>query len=273
MKRVLCVIVFSCAALCHAVAEPNGFIQNGVTAHRGNSGEFPENTLPAFESALALGVDWIETDIYLSKDRQLVVCHDKDTGRVGDKKVLIAKSTYAELLTVDVATGFRKLHKLTLAQCPPHRMPLLSDVLGLMMRQKRTRLSLQPKNECVQAAIENIRKKGAEKWVGFNDGSLTKMRQVKALERKVPVFWDRDARADLARDIQTAKEEGFESIVVNDKGLTKEKVDTLLRAGLEVGVWTVNGETELKRFLSMGVQRVYTDYPARLLRLKKNLDK
>jgi glycerophosphoryl diester phosphodiesterase len=272
---MLCVAALGCTVLGHvAAAEPRAFLKNGVTAHRGNSGEFPENTMPAFESALALGVDWIELDIYLSKDRQVVVCHDKDTARVGDKNLLIAESTYAELLTVDVAAGFRRTRKLTLAQCPPHRVPLLEDVLKLAMRQNRTRLSLQPKDECVQAAFEVIRRLTAEKWVGFNDGSLNKMRQVKTQNRKVPVFWDRGAQSDIAKDILTAKEEGFESLVMNEKGLTREKVDAIRRAGFEVGVWTVNDEAEWKRFLAMGVQRIYTDYPARLLSLQKeNFDR
>jgi len=243
------------------------FLQNGVTAHRGNSGELPENTIPAFESALSLGVDWIETDIYLTQDQQVVICHDTDTARVGDKNLDIATSTYAELLTVDMATDFRRRYNLTIEQCPPLRMPLLADVLRIVMKQNRTRFSLQPKDECVNAAFEVIQQMRAEKWVGFNDGSLTKMRQVKSLNPDVPVFWDRDAQSDIANDILIAQTEGFESLVVNKEGLTEEKVDAIRQAGLMAGVWTVNSEEELKHFLSIGVQRIYTDYPALLLQL------
>jgi glycerophosphoryl diester phosphodiesterase len=250
-----------------AAPEPSGFLLNGVTAHRGNSGEYPENTLPAFESALALGADWIEIDVYLTKDRQLAVTHDKDTGRVGDKKLVIADSTYAELQAVDVATRFRTLKKRTLAECPPARIPLLADVLKLVMRQARTRVSIQPKCECVQEAFRIIRELGAENWVGFNDGSLNTLRQVKTQSKAIPVFWDRNADTDIDADIRTAREEGFESLVVHHNGLTKEKVGKIHKAGLEVGVWTVNDETALKHVLSIGVERVYTDYPARLLSL------
>ena len=268
MTRTFLALTFSFTLLCHAANEPSTFLHNGVTAHRGNSGECPENTLQAFESALALGVDWIEIDLYLTKDRQLVISHDKDTGQTGDKTLSVTNSTYAELLTVDVATGFRKLKKLTAAQCPPARMPLLSDVLKLIMKQNRTRLSIQPKDECVQAAFDVIRELKAEKQVGFNDGSLNKMRQVKTQCKSVPVFWDRDAKTDIEADIRTAREEGFEAIVVNAKGLTKEKVGKIRAAGLEAGVWTVNSEAEMTVFLALGVERFYTDYPSRLLRLK-----
>jgi glycerophosphoryl diester phosphodiesterase len=268
MKTLLSSLLLP-ACLVLAAPEPAGFLRNGVTAHRGNSGECPENTLRAFESAIALGADWIELDVYLTQDRQLVVAHDKDTGRVGDKKLILADSAYAELQAVDVATHFRALKKRTLAECPPERMPLLADALKLVMRQGRTRVSLQPKDECVQAAFDLIRQLGAERWAGFNDGSLNKLRQVKTQSKTVPVFWDLNADADVAKSVKIAKEEGFESLVVHHKGLTQEKVEIIHKAGLEVGVWTVNDEAELKRFLALGVDRVYTDYPARLLKLKQ----
>ena len=267
MQRSLLSIAF-CTLTLVAHAEAPAFLNNGVTAHRGNSGEQPENTLPAFRSAIDAGADWIETDVYLTKDRQLVLSHDSDTGRTGDKTLSVTNSTYAELLTVDVATGFRTRHNLTLEQCPPARMPLLADALRLVMEQPRTRLSIQPKNECVQTAFDVIRELKSERWVGFNDGSLSKMRQVKTQAKAVPVFWDRNADADIDKDIRTAREEGFEALVVNVKGLTKDKVDKIRAAGLEAGVWTVNSEAELKAFLALGVTRIYTDYPARLLRLK-----
>jgi len=268
MKRFFLSFAF-CSLIAHAEAPT--FLNNGVTAHRGNSGECPENTLSAFESAIAVGADWIETDLYLTKDGQLVISHDRDTGHTGDKKLSVTNSTYAELLTVDVATGFRTRKKLTFVECPPARIPLFADVLKLIVKQDRTRLSIQPKNECVQAAFDVIRELKAERWVGFNDGSLNKMRQVKTQSKAVPVFWDRDAKTDIDADIRTAREEGFEAIVVNAKGLTKDKVDKIRAAGLEAGVWTVNSEAELKAFLALGVARIYTDYPERLLRLKAQM--
>jgi hypothetical protein len=78
------------------------FLHNGVTAHRGNSGEFPENTIPAFASGIELGADWIELDIFRTKDGKLVVTHDRTTGRVGDRNLDVTESNYDELLRIDV---------------------------------------------------------------------------------------------------------------------------------------------------------------------------
>ncbi len=86
----------------------DSFLKNGVTAHRGNSDDFPENTIQAFQSGIDVGSDWIELDILRTKDGQLVVIHDQTTNRVGDQDRVVADSTYEELAKVDVAADFRR---------------------------------------------------------------------------------------------------------------------------------------------------------------------
>jgi len=246
----------------------NTFLQNGVTAHRGNSSEFPENTLPAFRSGIDVGADWLELDIFLTKDGKLIVTHDKTTARVGNKNLTIADSTYAELKTVDVATDFRKRHQKTKQECPPAQMPLLEDVLTLIKQQHRTRVSIQPKADCVKQAITLVQQLEAEPWVGFNDGSLTYMSQVKQLAPELPVFWDRGANTDIDADIRIAKQRGFESLVLHQQGVTPEKIQSIKAANLEVGAWTVNDPMLMQQLLDQGIQRIYTDAPRRVLALK-----
>lgn len=55
-----------------------------VAAHRGWSEKYPENTMPAFKAAVALGVDQIETDVRVTKDGELVIFHDESVGRTTD---------------------------------------------------------------------------------------------------------------------------------------------------------------------------------------------
>ena len=63
------------------------FIPNPVVlAHRGDSKRFPENTMPAFESALKMKVDVIETDIHITKDGVVVIWHDDDLTRLCGEK-------------------------------------------------------------------------------------------------------------------------------------------------------------------------------------------
>jgi glycerophosphoryl diester phosphodiesterase len=259
------------AILCHALAQAadgdgsSTFLQNGVTAHRGDSGHYPENTLEAIESALGLGVDWIEVDIFQTVDGHIVVTHDARTGRVAERDVDVAASTLETLQRLDVATGFRRARGLDRAACPPAVMPSLRDVLIRIMAQEKTRISLQPKGDVVDATIALVRALGATRWVGFNDGDLTKMRRVKELAPELPVFWDRPKGFSLEEDSNIARELGFEALVPHVHGLTPDVVVRLHTAGFEVGAWTVNDRDTMLHLLRMGVDRIYTDYPQRLL--------
>lgn len=249
-------------------ARPAVFCANGVTAHRGNSGEFPENTLAAFKSGIDLGVDWIELDIVRTQDGRLVVIHDLSTQRPGDRNLSVINSTYAELLSIDVAADFRKRTSRTIDDGPVERIPLLRDVLQLVMQQQRTRVSIQPKMNCVAQAVALVKSMQAEAWVGFNDGSLKFMTDVKRLAPEIPVFWDRGADTDIDEDIRIARRHGFESLVLHHSGVTPRKVQQIREAGFEVGAWTVNDRETMQALLEIGVQRLYTDHPRTLLALK-----
>ena len=247
----------------------NPFLDNGVTAHRGNSGEHPENTIPAFRSGIAVGADWIELDVFRTKDGKIVVIHDRTTDRVGDRNLAVSDSTFEQLLVVDVATKFRRRRGESDPAVPKHTIPLLEDVLRLAMTQDKTRVSIQPKTDCVADCIGVVKRLGAEKWVGFNDGNLQYMMDVKRLAPEIPVFWDR-GKTDVGQDIQIAKQHGFESLVLHHSAVTEQKIRQIHRAGLEAGAWTVNDDATMVRLLNMGIDRIYTDHPVRLLALKRD---
>ena len=269
MRVVAALFLFSVASVTGSTAtNADTFLDNGVTAHRGNSGEFPENTILAFASGIRLGVDWLELDIFKTKDGKLVVIHDRTTKRVSDKALDVAGSTYDELLTVDVTAEFRRKHNLTLEQCPKQTAPLLEDVLRLMMSQKQTRVSIQPKVDCVGEAVALVKQLKCEAWVGFNDGNLALMAKVKKLAPELPVFWDR-GDTNIDQDIAIAKQHAFEALVLNEKAVTKEKIEKIHSAGLEAGAWTVNDEAAMKRLLTLDIDRIYTDYPERLLVIRQ----
>ena len=272
MRRVLtfgCIILMQFAGLAgeDLVVEWD-FPFNGVTAHRGDSGVCPENTMRAFRSAIEVGVDWMECDIYKTRDGKIVVIHDKDTKRVGDIDLQVAESTYEELRQVDVAFQFRRRAEQTISECPRETAPLLEDVIRLTMAQRQTRLSIQPKMDIVDEAIELIREMKAEAWVGFNEGSFERVKRVKELAPEITVFYDTNG-LETESHVERALKHGFEGIVMRHNNITREDVESIHRAGLEAGAWTVNEEDEMVRLKGIGVDRIYTDRPAFLLSLQK----
>lgn len=237
---------------------------NGITAHRGNSADFPESTLPAFADGIACGADWLELDVHQSLDGQLVVCHDETTGRTGDADLRIAATPLAPLRRVDMAAACRRAHPGR--DVPPAAMPLLSEVLELVLRERRARVSIQPKSDCVAAVAALVRALSVQAWVGFNDGSLAKMRAARELLPEAAIFYDTGPGGPpVAETVSTARRYGFDALVMHHSGMTPDAAHAITAAGLEPGVWTVNDTTAARRFLAMGVRRFYTDCPRVLL--------
>lgn len=269
---VVAALVLPAAATAQtAITDGNGvFI--GVTAHRGNSIEFPENTLPSFQGGIDAGADWVELDIRKTKDGQIVISHDADTKRTAGVELVIPNSTYKELEQLDVATVFRKAKGLSLLQCPVQRMPLLKDALQLFMKQNRSHVSMHLKVDCVEDAIAIIKETHAEQIVGFNDSGLDYVSKAKKLAPAIPIFWDRLPTTNIDDDIKVAKERGFETIVMHYSGVTQENVDKIKAAHLKTGAWTVDDSPTLEKMLKLGVERIYTDDPKLLIKLKKELN-
>ncbi len=82
-----------------------------IIAHRGDSSNFPENTIPAFENALALGSDGIELDVRLTKDQELVVFHDHLLGRTAPGFKPVNNYTLDEVQGLDVGSWFSSKFK------------------------------------------------------------------------------------------------------------------------------------------------------------------
>lgn len=86
-----------------AAAHPQIIAHRG--AHRGQSGDVPENTLAAFQNAANLGADWLELDVQMSKDGHLVVIHDETVDRTTTGSGPVAGLTLAEIRALDAGNG------------------------------------------------------------------------------------------------------------------------------------------------------------------------
>ena len=241
------------------------FLHNGVTGHRGNPEECPQNTLPGFQNAMDMGADWLELDVHRSRDGKLMVIHDADTEYVTGEKHLIAETDSAALQRLNVAAYFNR--KTGGNRFEP--IPFLEDVLALVKTQRRTRLSIQPKMDCVEEIVQLLREWHMEEYAGFNDGCLGLMIKAKTLLPQAHIFWDTDGSNEIETDVETARKYGFGSMVVYYENLTREKVAKINAAGLESGAWNVNAVADLERLLDWGVYRIYSDRPRVFMNLKK----
>jgi len=79
-----------------------------TVAHRGASSYAPENTHAAFQKGLELGADFLECDVHLSSDGELVIIHDQRVDRTTNGKGLVNDFTLEELKNLDAGTSFHK---------------------------------------------------------------------------------------------------------------------------------------------------------------------
>lgn len=94
-----------------------------VASHRGDWRNYPENSLPAMNSAIKMGVDIIELDLAMTKDSVLVVCHDRTLDRTTTGKGLIKELPYDSIKNVFLKTGHGIATK--------YRMPTLREALAM----------------------------------------------------------------------------------------------------------------------------------------------
>jgi glycerophosphoryl diester phosphodiesterase len=116
-----------------------------LVAHRGHALEFPENTLPAFESALQLGVRWLELDVQLSSDHVPMVLHDDTLDRTTDASGPVWTRTARELQQLSAGEPVRFGQRFADA-----RLPQLADALQLLRRWPDCRLCIEIKEESLQ---------------------------------------------------------------------------------------------------------------------------
>jgi glycerophosphoryl diester phosphodiesterase len=116
-----------------------------LVAHRGHALEFPENTLPAFESALQLGARWLELDVQLSSDRVPMVLHDDTLDRTTAASGVVWERTAAELQQVPAGEPARFG-----ARYAEVRLSTLAQVVQLLQRWPAARLFVEIKTESLQ---------------------------------------------------------------------------------------------------------------------------
>lgn len=232
---------------------------NGVAAHRGNMSAFPENTMEAFESAVKMGCSWLELDIQKTADGTIVVTHDASTERVTGIHHTVGSTTLATLKTLNFGHSFDPSKH--------YALPLLSDVLELV-KGTNTCVSIQPKQYgLVKDALHLAIDMGLKNSIGFNDVNCEYLIEVKQRDSSIPVFWDRPPLTDFDTDIFIATRYGFETLMYEWQGITAKKIALVKQHNIRFGACVINETEAMKKYLQMGVQHFYTDYPQQLLEL------
>ncbi len=230
----------------------------------------PENTLAAFKNGIALKSDFIEMDAHLSKDGIPVIIHDPTLERTTDGFGSISNFTLAQLQTYNAAAK-------SLSVSSKEQIPTFAQVLDLAKPANvkvEVEIKVPPQgryNGIEQKMIDEIVARDMIDRVQISSFNMDVIKDVKALNPKIKTVVLMSVDFFRAYDLNTPKtivdhvtSLGAEIIAVNKDYLNAKLVQEARARKIVVEVWTVDNESDIKKFVAMGVDGIISNRPDKL---------
>lgn len=248
-----------------------------VHGHRGARAQRPENTLPAFEYAISVGVDVLELDLAVTKDNILVVSHDPTMNPAicsgGKAHTPIRQMTLAELRAWDCGAkqnpNFPKQQPV-----PGTRVPTLEEVLALAPKGKfeynietkifKAKPELTPSpEEFARLVYDAVHRHKLESRVIVQSFDFRTLHAMKKLDPSIRLSALHEGIFKDYEDL--ARESGASIISPHYLLVSKEKVERAHKAGLQVVPWTANTPDQWDKLIAAQVDAIISDDPAALI--------
>ena len=238
-----------------------------VFAHRGASGDAPENTISSFQLAVAQGAHAVELDAKLCSDGKIVVIHDRTLKRTTNGDGYVHNTSFADLRALDAGSWFSD-------QYSGEKIPLLEEVLEAVAEQVFVNIEVTnyktPRDTLPFDIAKLVKRMGLEERVLFSSFLPRNLQILKDLLPNTPVALLTEPKIyavtqwlGIANRTSPAIQHPYHSDV-NDKMLQKAH-----EHGKRIHTWTVNKEEDMKQLFAIGVDGIFTDYPAVALKLLK----
>jgi glycerophosphoryl diester phosphodiesterase len=230
-----------------------------IIAHRGASGNAPENTLAAFRKAVALGATFIETDLHLSRDARFVAIHDATVNRTTNGQGAVHDMSLADLRKLDAGSWFG-------SEFTGERIPTLEEIL-----------EFSKKND----VVFYLEIKPGAAW-GGEHALVSALRETGEIPRVVVISFDAAIVLNLRKieptlmtgllydgqienPLDKAVEIGARQLAVRGDLVTPALIAQAKKKDLQVVCWTVNHPAHMRMLAAAGVDGIMSDYPDRLV--------
>jgi glycerophosphoryl diester phosphodiesterase len=235
-----------------------------IIAHRGASFDAPENTIASVNLAWERGADAVEVDVHLSKDNRIMVIHDSDTKRTTGTKMIIEDNEAVTLRALDA--GFNS------DRYKGEKIPFVEEVIATVPPGKTLFIEVKTDTVIVPYLSELLRTCSGEIQVVVISFDFDVCLKMKEEIPAVPVYWLHYtlAGAYQLKWITRVKEAGLDGLNFRYKGINKEYVEAVHRAGLKMFAWTVDDPDDAARLVEFGIDGITTNRPGWLFdQLKK----
>ncbi len=255
---LLCIIAFILATIFMYEVEQGNFNLNieyvrtlEVTAHRGASRDYPENTLASFIGAKEMGAEWIELDVQQTKDGHIIVIHDTNLKRTTGVDKNTYEVTYDEIKELDAGSHFDVSFK-------DERIPLFEDVaIWASANNMKLNIELKPtghEKDFESSVIDIIKKYDLSEKVVITSQFYEVLESVKDYDNEIETVY---VMGLAYGDILTLDK--ADNFSIEATSVTKNLVKKVHNEGKEIYVWTVNTEENIRKMIDLKVDNIITD--------------
>ncbi|MCD7950667.1 MAG: glycerophosphoryl diester phosphodiesterase membrane domain-containing protein [Erysipelotrichaceae bacterium] len=222
-----------------------------VSAHRGASAYYPENTMSAFQGAVDLGADWIELDVQQTKDGVIIVSHDTNFKRILGLNKNVWEVTYDDIKDLDAGSFFSSEYSY-------ERIPLLEDVI-VFAKENNIRLNIELKptgheTAFEEAVVDIINDNDFADYCVVTSQTYSSLKSVKEYDENIETVYVMAVAYGRITNLEYA-----DNFSVEAYNVSKSLVKQIHNANKEIYVWTVNSESTITKMIDYNVDNIITD--------------
>lgn len=230
-----------------------------ICAHRGFSTVAPENSMPAFGAAVALGADEIEFDLWPTSDGEIVSVHDRRLERVSNGTGNVTDHTMEELLNLDFCTKeWERFKSLRIVRFEDILKKFAGHVIMNIHVKPLTYDDTPYPEQIMKKIVELLRRYGAERHAYFMLKTDAQIKQFKKYAPDIPICVGHldDRPWDI---VKRAIEFGCKKVQLYRPYFTPDMIDLAHKNGIGCNLFFSDDPEEAKKFFDMGIDTILTN--------------
>lgn len=241
--------------------------KHAIIAHRGASGQAPENTLPAFRLAVEQGADAIELDAMLTRDGEVVVTHDLDLGPTKAEKGTVRKMSFADISAIDAGAWFSP--EFTGTQIPTLRQ-VLQEIAPHILINIELKNDASLFDSVAEQVAKLIRETGTAERIFISSFNPIALMRFHWKIPDVPIgLLSQGDGIRLRRFISGWV--SYEAVHPVAASVTAPLIQNAQAQGLRVYSYTVNDAEMMRDFFEWGIDGIFTDHPALAIKIRSEV--
>lgn len=244
-----------------------------IYGHRGLPNKAPENTLASYKKAADIpGLKWIELDVAITKDEQLVIIHDDFLDRTTDMTGEVTQLDYMDIKNASTGSWFGKAFE-------AERLPTFKDVIK-MANETQINLNIELKGvsgsngtalseSMVTQVAEQLKELDSNIEVLISSFNVYLVKLAEALLPEYPralIFKSAAFQGDWRTLLDFC---GSNIVNIEDAKLSQARVKMIKNAGYTLNVWTVNKSLRANQLANWGVDGIFTDHADDMIHLER----